>query len=161
MTCDPLATVAGDTFTANRDFSGGYKICCSKDAITGVSNPAGEFTHASLIGKTLDDFIIFRADNGREMTTQSVLSINSGTGTISGLPASEDIKISFHIAFIQTAIISQNSITTNLIVGYTVQDVMIFINGRENTHMGATISGNVITLPATVSGAVKICKVNQ
>lgn len=161
LTSDPASTMIGDTFSANRDLTGGYKICCSKDAIIAVASPSGEYTDAALIGLSLNDFLVFNGNNGREMTTQSILTFNSGTGTIGGMPAGVDIKISLHDAMFISALISQNSFVASVVNGYSELDVMILINGREVTHIGATISGSTVTLPATVSGAVKICLVNQ
>lgn len=156
-----VATILGSTFTFNPVIGRTIKICCAKNKLTGTTNGSGEFTHASLIGLTLDDFIGVLASNGREFTTGATFSFNSGLGKISGLPAGTNIAISFHTDFVYDNIVSAISYTDIGLSGLVAQDIMCFVNGEEQTSKLATISGTTITFPTTVTGIIKIVKVQQ
>jgi hypothetical protein len=158
-TCANISSVSGTTITFINPVRGGIKIVCTKDVIVDT-NAADFYTNASLVGLTIDDFLLFNGSLGIEQTTRTGVSFNSGTGTLTGV-GSGPIKITFHEALISDTVSAVTSYTDNLILGYAPQDVMIFVNGIEQTHRGATISGDTITFPSSVTGSLKIVLVNQ
>lgn len=155
------ANLTGSTLAINNPFAGILKICCAKNKISGTSNGSGEFTHASLVGLSIDDFIGFAASTGREITTITGVTFNSGLGKLSGLPASVYIEISFHVALISDSVTGIGTYTDPLLSGLVGQDVMIFVNGVEEVTELASIFGTTITFASAVTGSLKVVKVNQ
>lgn len=155
------ATLVGTTLTINNPLAGILKICCAKSKLSGTTNGSGEFTDASLVGLTEDDFIGFLATNGREFTTTNTFAFNSGTGTISGLPAGVGIDISFHTSLISDTLAAAGTYTDPLLSGLVGQDVLIFGASYEKVSEGSTIFGSTITFTSAVTGKLKVIKVNQ
>jgi hypothetical protein len=155
-----VISIVGDTITFGNPISEGLKICCSANAIMDTT-AADTYSNASLIGLSQDDFLFFVESTGFEMTSIATTTFVSGTGTIGLLNIGDDIKISFHQAIISDTITASNTYVDNSLIGLSEIDVMIFVNGRERTQAGATISGNTITFPTPLTGTIKVCKVNQ
>lgn len=154
-----ISSIVGDTVTFTSGKFGGIKIVCSVDAIEDVT--AGDtYTNAALVGLTIQDFLFFQEFDGLELTTVAGTGFNSGTGTILGTAGLTDIKITFHASLFSANLVAATTYTDNLLIGLTEADVMIFCNGIEYTHLGATISGNTITFPSALTGRLKVCKVN-
>jgi hypothetical protein len=164
LTTIAAATLAGDTISFNPAISRFLKVCCSKDAITGTTSGAGQFTNASLVGLDVDnDFIAFVGNTGVEITTLGTTTFNSGTGTIGGVSLNKPIKISFHQTLISDTVSGVTTYSSYLLMGLTIQQLMIFVNGVEQTSNGITAlsDSGVITFPTSVTGLLKIILVNQ
>lgn len=155
-----VISVVGSTITFTGSFSDAIKVVCAKDIIEDTTSD-DNYQNNDLIGLSINDFLFFTGNDGLELTSKSGTIFTSGTGTIQPTGNPVDIRISFHEALISTSVSSATSYSNNALIGLSEIDVMIFVNGIEYTHLGATISGNTITFPFSVTGPLKVCKVNQ
>jgi len=137
------------------------KICCAKNKIHGTTNGSGEYTNSLLVGLSVEDFIVFLSGNGREATTAALFSFNSGTGTFSGLPVTMDIDISFHESIVYDNLSAAANYTDSSLIGRSLEDLMIFVNGEERTSFGDSLSGDTITFLTAQTGIIKIIYLNQ
>jgi len=154
-------SIASDTLTFSPSIGRIIKVCCSKDAETGVTDGVGTVIFPSLIGASIDDFILFAGSNGAEGTTKSTTVFNSGTGEISVIPALQPVKISHHVALFTDSVSGALSYYNALLVGLTPQEIMLFVNGIEQTSKGCSLSAGTFTFSSSVTGLLKVCLVNQ
>lgn len=163
QTCWNVSSVIGDTINFTVNVSDNIKVCCSVDAE--LNTVTGDFhIFASLVGLTSDDFLLFSGnDFGREVTTSTGFSFNSGTGRVDWpFGSNNPTKISFHQAIISDTLAGALTYTDSSLAGLNIQDVMIFVEGQEITVAGiASISGTTITFASAQTGPFKVCRVSQ
>ena len=147
------------------DVQGYTKICCSIDPITTTLSNDSTYSNPSLVGLSSNDFIAF--NNGLEKTTASGFSFTSGTGEMDfGTLLNGELKISFHVALVTDTLSSQTTYTNAALIGRTLNDILIFVNGNENTTTsGGTFtsidsSTGTLTFSSAQSGTIKVVEVS-